>query len=211
MKKKDVAKQIYDTLGNELKPFGFVPAKRDSPMIRSTLSGDQRIYIALYDYAPDFVFTLTFGNRINYVEEICQKFFEIPDESKKITVSTLTPLGYFIEGGGYGEYKASNPEQLSACLSDLTTLLKVKVLPILDQCTEVAFLERIANSLSNPPFNIAVPPYGAMTLVTLAWMTKNPNISTIIKKFREEMREYPDSEVQKFEALVAQLATQDPN
>ena len=206
MKKKDVVTLLHNGLGNVLGHHGFRLVKSSEAFIRKTANGDQRLYVSVEDLSPDFLFTVVVGIRIDSVEEICHQFAGVPKQYQGTSVSSITQLGYFLDGKPC-EYNISTPEQISSALKSVSALLVERVVPFLDRCTDAVSLNREVNSAASRGFNIAQLPYGAMTAVTLAWFAKSPMLSNVIAKFKEEMKLFPESERQKLDSLVFYLSS----
>ncbi|MCE1181255.1 MAG: hypothetical protein LWW81_02965 [Rhodocyclales bacterium] len=206
MKKKDVVTLLYSGLGDVFGPYGFRLVKSAEAFIRKTPSGDQRLYVSVEDLSPDFVFTVVIGIRIDSVEKICHQFSGAPEQYQGMSVSSITQLGYFLDGKPC-EYNVSTPEQISSALKSVSALLVERVVPFLDRCTDAESLDRQVNSEASRGFNVAQLPYGAMTAVTLAYLAKNPMLTNVISRFKEEMRLFPETERQKLDSLVSYLSS----
>ncbi|MDZ7363650.1 MAG: hypothetical protein ONB46_23475 [candidate division KSB1 bacterium] len=208
MKKQEVRDMIYTGLNSVLAGNGFRLKKSEESFVRPISGGQQRIYVALWDYQPEFIFSLTMGVRLDAVEQVFHLFSGSPPKYQSMSMTTLTQLEYFT-AGKRKEYKISTEAEISTALDDLFKIVTEKVLPFFEKYRDVPSIEAAVNSGSLPTrFDSTQLPAGAMHAVILAHLVGNPNFERMVVQFQDAMRGFPEVEKDKFNRLVAYLINQ---
>jgi hypothetical protein len=70
MNKREMKNLIFDMLGKILSETDFRHKKSEDAFVRKIIEGWQQIGLPLYDYKPEFIFSLNICIRLNVVEEI---------------------------------------------------------------------------------------------------------------------------------------------
>ena len=74
MKKREVAELIYEMLAGILSGTEFRLTKSDAGFMRKIPKGRQMLGVPLWDYEPEFEFSLNICIRLDAVEEIFHRF-----------------------------------------------------------------------------------------------------------------------------------------
>jgi hypothetical protein len=204
MKKQEIRDFIYAGLKEVLVGAGFKLNKKEGAFSRSIPNGFQRIYVPLYDYNPEFVFSLTIGIRLDAVEDIFNQFSGAMGPGQAQTTTSLTQLGYFA-GENQKEYRVSTKEEIDSALSDLTALINSKILPFLEQYQDVPSLDDAINRKKLPGFDSTELLSHAMHSITLAKLAGNPSFSALVTEYAKALENFHPADRERFDRLAASL------
>src|SRR5437660_279142 len=98
MKKREMANLIFQMLSGILSETEFRLKKSESGFVRKIPGGRQTIGLPLWDYHPEFEFSLTICIRLEAVEEIFNQFSGTAPKYHPLSLTTITSLEYFARG-----------------------------------------------------------------------------------------------------------------
>jgi hypothetical protein len=218
--KSEVQGLIVEGLNPVVNPAGFRFRKKTENYVRPIAGGRQELGLALWDYNPQFKFSLTLCVRLDAVQDIVNQFSGSPPQYHKITLTSLTQLEYLglpAEAGRVA-YQASSEPELAAVLPGVAAMVRERVVPFFEEYQDVAALNRGLNpdgaerltQLQWPPdrreFDASNPPYRAMAAVTVARLAGDPRWQELVAAYRAQSARLAEDDRRKFERLVAFLA-----
>ena len=215
--KRRARQLLYEGLTPMVAEAGFRPNKASEGFIRKIPGGRQRISVALWEYHPEYQFTLTLCIRLDEVEALCHPFAETPPQYQAETLTSLTQLEHLGEAAtlpGRGViYRVTTEDELAAALIPVSRLVAEKVLPFLDRHTDLASLDAAMNpETAEPPdrraFNSAYHPYRGMTALAAAYLARNPRFEPLVTRYQGEMEGMIPSERAKFDRLVGHMRSE---
>ena len=160
MKKREVRNQAYQALKQVLSDREFVLKRSEEAFVRRIKSGQQRIYVPIIDYSPEYVLSIAIGIRLDEVETIFHKFSGSPEHYQDLSTTTITQLNYFTDGR-IVKYTVHTADELDQALNELVSVINSRVLPLLDECTDVEKLYQLLNRGSQFDFDSTqLPPQG---------------------------------------------------
>ncbi len=204
MKKQEVANKIYAALSGVLTQENFRLKKSEGLLTRPIPGGQQRIYVSILDYNPEFIFSLTVAIRLDAVEKLFHLVSGSPPKYQSLSTTTLTQLDYFTSGQ-YEEYQVSNDMELRKALDDTVRLVYNQILPFFARYHNLTAVEAAVNSETSPQFDSTQLPAGALHAVILAHLAQNPAIDQIVSRFETAMKDFPTHEKEKLSRLVEHL------
>ena len=183
MKKQDMANLIFEMLGGILSETNFRLKKSESCFVKKIPEGRQMLGLPLWDYRPEFQFSLNICIRLDAVEDIFHKFSGSSDHSASFT--TMARLEYFT--GGSAKYKVTTAEEVTSAGVGLASVIRDKILPFFDENEDVKALDRTVNA-KYPGIDITQYPWRAMHAVILAHLAGNADFESLVVKYRNEMQ-----------------------
>lgn len=216
--KRRVRQLLYEGLTPVTDVSGFRLHKGSEGFVRKILGGRQHISVALWDFHPEFQFSLTLCTRLDAVESLFHPFAETMPQYYKETVTALTQLEHLGEEGTPGRgviYSVTTDEELATVLIAVSKLISGKVLPFLNRHTTLAALDAAMNpenvmATGRQAFDSSHHPYRGMRAVIVAYLNQNPCFEQLVSRYQEEMRSLISSEQIKFDRLVHYLRKEAP-
>jgi hypothetical protein len=98
MKKQEMMNLLFQMLGSKLADTDFRLKKSEAGFVRKIPGGWQMLGVPLWDYNPEFVFSLNICIRVDGAEEVFHQFSGSPAKYHSLSVTTITPLEYFTGG-----------------------------------------------------------------------------------------------------------------
>lgn len=202
--------EVRDALYQELGPLfrGFRLKKSDEGFVRAIPGGTQKIVVPLFDYRPVFMFSLMMCMRIDEVERVFNLFSGSPPKYHAMTLTTMTPLGYFYPGlQGKKEYKVETAEEVRNAVQDLSAI-SGKITRFLDQHQNIKSLDATMNSDDGLHFDGSANPYRAMHALILARLAKNPEFEKLAAQYHAQSLNWNSADKKKLDDLVLYLREQ---
>ncbi len=99
MKKQEMKNLLFEMLGAAVSGTEFRLKRSDDAFLRKIPGGRQMLGLPLWDYNPEFEFSLNIGIRLDAVEDIFHRFSGSPSAKyQAMSYTTLTPLERFTDG-----------------------------------------------------------------------------------------------------------------
>jgi hypothetical protein len=203
MKKQEMADLIFQMLGGVLSETDFRLKKSEDGFVRKISGGRQMLGLPLWDYNPEFEFSLNICIRLDAVEQVFHQFSGSPPKYHPMSFTTITRLEHFT--GGPGKYKVSTAGDVTSVGGALSGVIRDKIIPFFNEHKDVQALDRGVNRLQ-PGIDITQNPSGAMHAVILAHMAGNTDFDHLVTKLRNDMQLAPDVP-HAFNRLVEYLKT----
>jgi len=201
MKKQEVKNLIFSELTNILAGTGFRLKKSEDAFVRKILGGRQTLGLPLWNYNPEYVFSLNICIRLDAVEAIFHLFSGIEPKYQPMGHTTITPAEYFINGDA--KFKVATAEGVITACRQLDQIIRGKIIPFFDGHQDVPALDRGVNRQS-PSIDITQPPCGQMVSVILAHLAQNADFERLVTKHRTDMQISSDTD-HPFNRLVEYL------
>ncbi|MBI2804655.1 MAG: hypothetical protein HYX68_06685 [Planctomycetes bacterium] len=181
---------LFKMLADILAGTDFRLKKSDDAFIRKITDGRQTIGLSLYDYNPEFVFSLVICIRLESVETIFHLFSGSPSpEYQAMSETTITQLEYFMAAPA--EFSVTTEQDVAANGRVLSGVVRGKIVPFLDKLQDVKSLD-IAVNRQVPGINSTQPPYGPMTSIILAHLAGNPDYDRLVARHRADLNLPPE-------------------
>jgi hypothetical protein len=203
MKKREMADLIYEMLGGVLVGTEFRLRKSEEGFARKIPNGRQVLGLPLWDYHPEFLFSLNICIRLDAVEEILHRFSGSPPKYHSMSDTTITRLEYFT--GDPGRYKVTTASDVASAVGSLSSVIREKIIPFFDKHHDVLALDAAVNC-QRPGIDITQNPPGAMHSVILAKLAGNKDFDRLVVKHQTEMELAPEAD-HPFNRLVEYLQT----
>jgi hypothetical protein len=201
MQKREMANLIFEMLGNILVGTEFRLKKSEEGFIRRIAGGKQMLGLPLWDYNPEFEFSLVMTIRLEAAEEIFHRFSGSPPKYHSMSVTTITRLEHFT--GVPSKFKVRTREDVESAGVALSGVIRDKIIPFFDDHQDVDALDRAVNR-QHPGIDITLNPSGAMHSVILAHLASNNDFDRIVSEHQTDMQ-LPPEESHPFNALVEYL------
>jgi hypothetical protein len=182
MLKADVNNAVYDAIIGPLKAAGFKGARREGDARRTFDGGFQKVGIPLADYRPTYIFSLVATVRLDVVEELMAPFRPFAPENRHMSASIIVGPEHF--GLDRREFRIEDAPGLAAAAGALGQLVEERMLPWLEQATQLAFLESIVNAEAKDPGQYMDAPMRAMTGVAMAALCGRHDLDALIARHR---------------------------
>jgi hypothetical protein len=190
MKKQEMKNLLFGMLGKVLEGTEFRLKKSEDRFVRRIDNGWQDIGLPLWDYNPDFEFSLNMCIRLNSVEDIFNLFSGVAPKYHSTTPTTITRLEHFTRGPA--RYKVATAADVAAAGGVLSNLIRDRIIPFLDAHKDVQALDRALNC-EQSGMDIAQNPSGAMHAVILAHLAGNKDFERVVAKHQTDMRLDPET------------------
>jgi hypothetical protein len=190
MKKQEMMNLLFALLHEALSETDFRLKRSDDGFVRKILGGRQVLGVPLWDYNPQFEFSLNICIRLDQVEEIFHRFSGSPAKYHAMSFTTITRLEYFT--GDSGRYRVVTAEDVAAVRTPLSSVIRNKIIPFFNEHTDVSALDRSVNSLQ-PGIDVTQNPSGAMNAVILAHLAGHRNLDSLVAKHRTDMELQPQA------------------
>ena len=135
MSKKDIYETILGEMSSLLDTNNFKALKKESCLIRKTLSGNDKINFAVYDNFNQYSLGVVFTKRVEEAEKIFH-LSSLTDKKYQDQSWTIhLPLYFFDETIGSVNFKfpVNTLSDLNAISKNLASLCHSKVIPLLDE------------------------------------------------------------------------------
>lgn len=206
MKLKDVRTAIYSKLDEALRPYSFKLNKSREAFVRKVPEGRQSIYVSVVDLEPTFEFSIVIGLRADPVEEISHLFSGASEKYQNLSETAIVQLSYFTSQEETN-YLVSSTRDIDSVTAVVSTILREKVLPVLDECTNIAALEARVNSPQRN-FDSSQPPYSFLTSLVLASLVNSDAFEGLALEATNSVSQYPESERDKIARMIVHLKAQ---
>jgi hypothetical protein len=185
MKKQEMKNLLFEMLGGILSTTEFRLKKSEDAFVGKIPHGRQMLGLPLWDYNPEFEFSLNICIRLDAVEEIFHRFSGSPALYHSMSVTTITRLEHFT--GGPAKYKVKTAGDVTSVGSILLPAIQEKILPFFHEHKDVQALDRAVNC-EHPGIDITQNPSGAMHAVILARLAGNKDFERLVVKHRTDMQ-----------------------
>jgi hypothetical protein len=106
---------------------------RKNGLYPKIIGGRQMLGLPLWDYSPEFEFSLNICIRLDVVEEIFHEFSGSPSKYHSMSFTTMTTLQYFT--GGPAKYKVTTEDDVASAGEILSGVVRVKIIPFFSVCS----------------------------------------------------------------------------
>jgi hypothetical protein len=189
VKKREMADLIFQMLGGVLSETDFRYKKSEDGFVRKISGGRQMLGLPLWDYNPEFEFSLNICIRLDAVEEVFHQFSGSPPKYHPLSFTIATHLEHFT--GGPAKYKVSTAGDVTSVGGALSGIIQDKIIPFFDEFKDVQALDRGVNRCQ-PGIDKTRNPSGAMHAVILAHMAGNTDFDSLVTKLHNDMQLAPD-------------------
>lgn len=224
MTKSEARKLIQAVLDPIVGPAGFRYSAKEEGFVRKIDGGKQILGLPMWDHEPRIEFSLTMCIRLEAVQAIVNEFMGVLPRHHAVTPTSITQLEH-LGLTSSAAYRATSEAEMARALALATTLLRDRVLPFFERHRD---LERVDRGLNPEPaatrwswlrsmlalgdasrraFDGSPYPYRAMTGITVACLAGNPRYPTLVQFYRRKVRILLPNERERYERLVAHLAT----
>ena len=141
MTKQEMKNLIFEMLDGILSGTDFRVKKSEDCFVKKIPGGRQMVGLPLWDYRPEFQFSLNICIRLYAVEEVFHQFSGSRNHSSSFT--TMTRLEYF--AGARAKYKVTTAEDVTSAGIGLASVIRDKIIPFFDENKDVKALDRTVN------------------------------------------------------------------
>jgi hypothetical protein len=201
MKKHEMATLIVETLGAYLSGTGFQFKKAVEGFVRPIHSGRQVLGVPLWDYDPEYEFSLNVCIRLDAVEAIFHRFSGAPRKYHALSFTTMSRLELF--SGRLSHIRVTTAQQVASAGLAIASVVREKIVPFFSAHETVEALDRAVNCQC-PGIDITQNPSGAMHSVILAHLAGGQHFKQLVDKHRTEM-ELRSTKAHPFNDLVEYL------
>lgn len=220
MRLRQVRARIYAGLREIAARGDFLLRRSDEGFRRRIPGGYQKLSIAVWDYHPTFLFSLTMGIRLDEVEALCNRFSDVDPRYDRETLTSITQLEHLGEEPTAVQgvvYSGTTEDEIDAAIERAALLIEAKVFPFFDRYRTVAALDAAMNpetpvssdvpgwSSDRHAFNSTYHPRRGMSALIVAHLAGNPRIEDLAERYRAEMVTLIPEERARFERVVAYL------
>ena len=188
MKKQEMADPIFHMLGSVLSETGFRLKKSEDGFVRKISGGRQMLGLPLWDYNPEFEFSLNICIRLDAVEQVFHQFSGSSPKYHPMSFTTITRLEHFNRGPA--KYMVSTAKDVTSVGGALSGVIRDKITPFFHEHKDVQALDRGVNR-RQPGIDITQNPSGAMHAVILAHMAGNTDFDHLVTNLRNDMQLAP--------------------
>lgn len=185
MNKTQVANLIFEMLGEILSGTDFRLKKSEDGFVRKISNGRQMLGVPLWDYNPEFEFSLNICIRLDAVEDVFHLFSGSPPKYHSMSFTMMTRLAQFT--GGPRKYKVKTADDVASAGAAFSPAIQNNILPFFNENQDVKALDRMVNG-TGPKIDITLNPSGAMHAVILARLAGNPDCERLVIKLRNDMQ-----------------------
>lgn len=204
MTRNELRDAFFDQLGPLLP--GFRPRKKDEVFARKIAGGEQQVGLALVDYKPDFVLSLTVAIRLEEAETIFNAFSGSLPKYHGSTLTSATLLEWFTKGSP-ARVKVSSDAEIAAAVAQLKPVIEGRIAPFLEAHQDVESLDAVLNGPDGAAFDKTNPPYRQMHGLIVAKLAGNPRFEELAATFQGEAAAWQERDRAKLVALTNQLRT----
>lgn len=189
MKKQEMANLIFEMLGGIFSETTFRLKKSEDGFVKKISNGRQMLGLPLWDYNPEFEFSLNICIRLDAVEDVFHQFSGSPPKYHSMSFTTMSRLEYFT--GGPAKYTVTTAADVTSAGVALSSAIRDKILPFFDENEDVKALDRTVN-VKFPGIDITQNPPGAMHAVILAHLAGNADFERLVVQRRNDMQLSPE-------------------
>lgn len=207
---------LYSALAESLADDGFRRIKKgEGKLIRKFKGGFHEISFAIAEYYPLYRIALLVQIRLDSVANITCHFMDILPHFRPETSSAITTLRYFLDDPSIGinddDIEVSSEEDVIDAISFMTPILKDKVVPLLDLCTDIRGLDKLLNPAIGPKFALSDNSYENCSAdsLTVARLADNPNFENMATRCEQGLSGKNDEFAARDRRLIAFLRTYD--
>jgi len=104
--------EVRDALYRELAPLlpGWKLVKKEQGFMRAFAGGRQGVFVPIWDYNPEFKFSLAFGTRLDAAEALVHRVSGVQGADQKASMTMVTQLAYFFSGEQKKQIRVTTPE-----------------------------------------------------------------------------------------------------
>ena len=191
MKKKEMKDMILQGLADILSQTDFQLKKSEDAFFRKIPGGKQMLGLPLWDYNPQFEFSLNICIRLDAAEEIFHEVSGTPPKYRSMSFTTNTPFGRFTKGPT--NFKVITAEEVAAAARLLSPVIRERIIPFFDEYKDVKELDRGVNC-QEPGIDSTHFPWRAMHSIILAHLAGNKDFDDLVAKHRSTMQLSPETD-----------------
>ncbi|WP_432537908.1 hypothetical protein [Kineococcus arenarius] len=208
MQKPEVQELIYGGLSEALTGTGFRLNRSQEAFARRTTTGRQSLAVPLWDYQPDFQFSLVAGIRVDAVEDVFNKFSGATGKNATLTLTTMTPLSFFDDSRP--QYEVRTPEEADRAVEQLKETTRSKIVPFFEEHADTHSLDDVLHTRPQPGFDITEPFSHAMHALIVARLAGNPDYPSLVARYAAELTNLHPMLRDRFEGLLEHLPELEP-
>jgi hypothetical protein len=191
MKRAEMAGAIFEVLGGILSATEFRLKKSEDGFARKISGGKQVLGVPLWDYHPDFEFSLNICIRLDAVEATFHRFSGSPANYHRMSFTMIARLEQFT--GGPPRYKVRSVEDAAYVGQLLSSDIRDKIVTFFRENETVTDLDRTVN-IEHPGIDVTQNPSGAMHAIILARLAGNKGFEKLVSKHQAEMQLAPGAQ-----------------
>ena len=188
MKKQEMASLNFEMLSGILSGTDFRLKKSEDGFVRRIPGGRQMLGLPLWDYNPEFEFSLNICIRLDAVEEIYHRFSRSPPKFHFMSFTMMTRLEHFT--GVPARYKVLTAEDVASVGDVLSGVIRAKIVPFFNENENINDLDRTVNS-ERPGIDVTQNPSSAMHSIILAHLAGNKDFDRLVVENRTDMQLAP--------------------
>lgn len=200
MKNQDVTRIVKEALTDYFKEQGFKWLAKDSCMAGKTTASENRIYVGIVNYFPEYVLSLSFTQRYPSVEEVFHKFSEALVQYQSQSHTINLPLSYFSNDSTV-KFKVTTEEEAAQTIRQILGKYGQAIKTFFAEITTEEKLEKIINA-TYEPFD---QPSRAMHGLILAKEYNPGQFATIKQMYLNNLPKISDMEQARLDKLLAYL------
>jgi hypothetical protein len=210
MTQREIEYAIVCVLARYLEPSGFRLNRRECTFTRKIPGGKQALLTAVWNYNPEFQFSIGACIRLETVEAIYNPFSRKAKAAWSSGYTTVTRQEYFTKGPLQEKFVVYTPQDVAALEPRLKWLLAEQMVPFLETHQDVQALDRAVNR-QQP----SIQTIDQRALI-LARLGGNPDFERLVDQTRQRWSKSKDTlepqyhgawqdEMDRLEKLVAYL------
>jgi hypothetical protein len=203
MKRQEIADLIFEMLSRVLAGTDFRLKKGEEGFVRKIPGGRQMLGVPLWDYNPEFEFSLNICIRLDAAEEVFHRFSGSAPKYHSMSFTTMTRLESFT--GGPPRYKVTTAGDVASVGDLLSSVVREKIIPFLNENNNILCLNRTVN-YERPEIDATQNPSRSMHSVILAHLARSEDFDRLVAKHRTDMQLAPGVS-HAFNRLVESLGT----
>lgn len=203
MKKPEMANLIFEMLTGILAGTDFRLKKSEQGFLRKIGGGRQMLGLPLWDYHPEFEFSLNICIRLDAVEQIFHQFSGSPPKYHSMSFTMMARLEQFTTGPA--RFKVTTAQDVTAAGNILCSVIREEIIPFFDQNLSLHDLNRTVNA-ERPDIDITQNPSKSMHSIIVARVAGSEDFDRLVVKHRAEMQLAPGV-AHPFNDLVRYLET----
>jgi len=179
LRKSEVLASIYEKLERILSPHSFKLNKKKQAFLRKFDGGHHAIYVPLWGHPSQFEFSLSMTVRLDAAEAIIRKFSPAAPGYESMTETVIFQL-MPLTNCRTSDFPVSTHEEIEKAFVTISEVIKTKVLPLLDDCSNVVGLERRVNPNKGMSLDSSNPPDNIFSSLALAHLAGNPRFDELV-------------------------------
>jgi len=190
MNKGEVRNAILDELEKLLGPMGFRVKRTNAELVRKISGGYQCVDFALFDYNPNFQFSIMVSLHFDELREL---FFKTVARDRPLTSNrrgwgiSMCRSNFFT--GLPSDRSVTSTEDIQRTFNELRPNIDEKLIPFLRQCESLADFERMINAGSHRYIQSG-PPNDAYFHIMAAYLANRDRFDEVVKKW-EVLPDWP--------------------